>query len=308
MLRFLFLFTISQSFLVFLHSEPDAILNQMKEKYLQNDIQAVLSSIDPEIQKTNDKNKKAELLLLKARALWKDQNEEKALSTFMQSLSCVEISSQKKISLEENENYSQFFQIYLQEGTKPPQEVAHKLQELVIPYLEKNPTHSTIQFLHAAILANLGKLEDFFPVFLQSYKEHPDHFMAHKTKGVLYVLLYEKATSQEVRKEMNRKAIFEMQKALHLYPEDVHVHKILFMLADKETRKAIVEEVFQIIFSKNIQINRTLLPLYVNQALIMKDPDLAERFIEKARTWYETSRILHQLQQTVDEFKKTRSR
>ena len=281
---------------------------KIKEKYSQDCLSDACSMIDLQIQATKNRNEKAQLLLLQSCILWKDQKEEEALSTYLQSLACFDTPSQRKISDQENESYKKIFQVYLQESTRAPQEVANELQDLVVPYLEKNPNHTTLHFMYAASLANLGKFEDFFFVFSQSYKEFPDHFMSHKTKGVLFVLLYEKATSQELRKKMNRAAILEMQKALHLYPEDVHVHKILFMLASSDNRKEIVDDVFGVIFSKNIQINRSLLPLYVNQALIMKDPDLAERFIEKARSWYETSRILQQLQQIVDEFKKSTSR
>lgn len=224
-----------------------------------------------------------------------DQQEEEAFKSYLECLERAEWQSGKQPSATEQEIFNSLFQIYLEK----PQE----LEVSVKSALQEHPDFHLVQYFYASTCANQHKFEPFFYLFYQSYKAYPESHFAHKTKGVVSSLLYQRARNLDAREQFRKKAITHFTKALEIMPKDTSVHRMLLSTSTEVDRQEVVRAVIEAVVGQNIVIVRHEIPFYVNHALMAKMPDLADRLIDKAKSWYEYSRILQEMQNQVNMYK-----
>ena len=86
-------------------------------------------------------------------------------------------------------------------------------------------------------------------------------------------------------------------------PQDTALHKMLIYTSSDKDRKQAVQFVIESIIKNNVQLGRGEIPFYINHALWQDEVDLAERLLEKANSWYEYSRIIDQMQESISQHK-----
>lgn len=249
-----------------------------------------------ELRSLIQKNPRSDLYLLLAVNYLLDQQEEAAFKAYMQCLEIAPVKSGKKPSPAEQELYDALFSLYLDK----PQELEVEAKKV----MKAHPDSRLAQYFLAASFANQRQYEPFFYLFYQSYTAYPDNHMAHKTKGVVASLLFQRSRDIETREKWRRDAIDHLKRALALMPKDKGLHRMLLTTASDKDRTVLVELVIRTIVDHNIVIGRQEIPYYVNHALMVQKPELAQLLIDKAKSWYEYSRIIEQMQTQIDQQKK----
>ena len=248
-----------------------------------------------ELKAMIQKQPRAEYFLLLAENYLYDQQEEEAFLAYLQCLSHAEVKSLVP-SKREQEHFDSLFTVYLER----PQELEVEVKKV----LDKHPNSYLVQYFLAAALANKRDFGPFFRLFYQSYINYPESFMAHKTKGVVASLLYNRARELDARERQRVAAIEHFTSALKLMPKDKGLHRMLLATCSEKDREAVVRLVIETIVHNNVVVLRQEIPFYVNHALMVQNPELAQLLLDKAKSWYEYSRILQELQTQIDQQKK----
>ncbi len=225
-------------------------------------------------------------------AYLRDQQEEEAFVSYLDFLKRVEKSPLKAPSDAERARYSELFTLYLANDPK----VDDELKGLPKDYY-------MCQFLRASRLANQRKYEEFFTVFAESYIRYPDSHMALKTEGVIESLIFQRTKKPEAKEHWRKKALQSFRDSLQKNPHDVSLHKMIIYTASDNEKKEVISFVLTQIIEHNVEINRREIPFYINNALLVDEVLLAESLIDKAKTWYEYSRILDEMDQQVTQYK-----
>lgn len=247
------------------------------------------------LQKLTQKNPTSDHYLLLAISYLLDQQEEAA---FMAYVKCLDFAPKKMgqtLSTKEKAASDELMALYV---TNNPE-----FEKRVDKVMQEHPDYTYCQFFFASHLANQHKFEPFFYLFYQAYMAYPDSHMAHKTKGVVASLLFQRAKSLEEKDIWRKKALEHFAKGMALLPEDRALHKMMIYTAADSERKAIVHQVIEQICQADVKIPRGELAFYINHALWVDETLLAERLIDKAKSWYEYSRMLQEMQQLVDTHK-----
>jgi hypothetical protein len=84
-------------------------------------------------------------------------------------------------------------------------------------------------------------------------------------------------------------------------PEDISLYKMLICTASAEEKKETVVFAIKTIIDSNVVIPRGDIPFYINEALLTDNVDLAEKLLERAKSWYQYSRIIQEMQRQIDE-------
>lgn len=265
---------------------------------LKEEILALEKKI-PHLSLQDKGKKKAELAAL----YYEDQDQEKALQTFLDALQDFPLSSEKQreITADEAPHYQQALALYLNQNSGQDVEgVARQLLACYLPMVEKNPSFIHINFLIAAAYANLGDFPTFFRAFVSSYSQDPDHYMAYRTKAILHLKLHEKVRSS-VEREQQRKEIYEnINEALKRNSRDITLYKLKILFSADADRFQSVQTSLQKILDENIIPPRIDLLFYTKEAVDSHQKELAKRFLSKAHEWYPYSRQLNTAQELVD--------
>ena len=175
-----------------------------------------------------------------------------------------------------------------------------QLEEKVQECLKQHPKATYLQFLLASSYANQHKFEEFFYSFYPAYTAYPNSYLASKTQGVLSTLLLQRARTPEEKEVWRKKAVAFFTKAFYEMPQDFGLHKMLILTALDSERAEAVKLVCNTVIEKNIQIPRSDVPFYIGQALGVHDIALADRLLDKAKSWYEYSRVLDDMKKQID--------
>jgi hypothetical protein len=246
---------------------------------------------------------KAQLEVVLATVYVKDQKEEEAFQMFLRALSDIPQKQAASPSKEELQIYNSSLPIYLEQAKCPASQAAKELESKLEPVLTAHPEYDQVRFLFAAAKANQHQYEDFFYHFYKAYTQNQACFLAYRTLGILNIKLFEKARLID-EKEQRRQ---EMQKFLHLALKenvnDVALYKLLIVFSPAEARKKAVHEVLDMIVQNSVQVPRSDISFYVNEALVACEKESAERFLDKQATWYQYSRIIEEMRKVVSDDK-----
>lgn len=244
-----------------------------------------------DIQQAPQKDK-GKLLDRLALLYLKDQDQESAFAAFIESLEQKQTQSAPPNFSDSDPAYKDALAIYMAGQAENPQISAQKLIEKYAQKLKEQKEPSPIGFLVAAAYANLCLYEEFFNFFYDAYASFPNHFLAYKTKALLHVKLMERRRSEPERR-LQREAILQnLNAALALEPQDTTLYKLLITFSFPESIKEQIQRCLKKILDGNMIIPRSELQFYVQETVDIKDYDLAQRFLDRAREWYPNSRIV----------------
>ncbi len=225
-------------------------------------------------------------------AYLRDQQEEEAFIAYMDLLKRAQKLAPKEPSEREVNRYNELFTLYLANDPKIDDELANLPNDFYM-----------CQFLKATRLANARKYEEFFTTFYESYIRYPDTHMAHKTEGVIASSIFQRAKEPEVKEIWRKRAIESFKISLKKNPHDISLHKMLIYTASDNEKKEILSFVCSEVLAHNVMLARREIPFYINNLLLVEEVLLAESLIDKAKTWYEYSRILDEMQELVAQHK-----
>jgi hypothetical protein len=244
--------------------------------------------------------------LLKKLAIikFKDQEQEKAFQIFLEALEIAPDNSPAcSLTPDEEALYQKALSVYLDHNNGSPQIISEKIYRIYEPVLMQQPHLHLLAYLVASACANLGKYEEFFNLFYDSYCFYPNHYLAYKTKAILHIKLLERARTATER-ETQRWAIFQdLSKAIEKQPTDDSLYKMLIVFSPEEKKNYLLCDSLNKIIDGNMIIPRADMSFYVQKAVDAKEYALAQRFIDKAREWYRYSRVIDSAQQYLDAHK-----
>lgn len=287
-------------FFLFLLSTTLALASDEADKaVLQGNFKKAIELYKVLIPKKQGEDK--ELLQLKlAKAFLKDQDQEKGFKTFLELLGKIKTKTAPSMSKEEKVHYEKALATYLDHRGGKPLEIAKKIVTEFSPISNKQPNAHHLAYILAAAHANLGQFEKFFDLFYRSYRFYPDHFLAYKVKAVLHVKLFEKCHDTSDREFHRKEILTSLSKALERQPKDTSLYKFLILFSSEEQKAEILRTCLNKIIDKNIILPRSDIAFYVEEAVKAKDLILARRFVDKARSWYQYSRVINAAQQYID--------
>lgn len=246
---------------------------------------------------------KAELIKQLAIYYLKDQNHEKAFESFLTSLDAVCIDEPpENETQEEIDLYNQALAMYLNIHASA-KEMSEQIIKQYDPLLKKYPNAWHLEYLMALAYANLELYEEFFNHFFHSYRYDPEHFFAYKTKAILHIKLMERKRYDADRNREREAALQNFERALMKEPQDATLYKLLITFSFPETKKNQALRYLNKIVEENIIISRSEIMFFVQAAVDAKDNALAQRFIDKARGWYQQSKIVTAAQHYLDSHK-----
>jgi hypothetical protein len=293
-------------------SPPFSLMNRLVpslfdasfQKQIQDcEFSAVREELQKKIAEAESCEQKAELEVVLATVYIRDQKEEEAFQTFLQALCDVPQKNQIAPSKEELQIYESALPIYLEQAKCPASDAAVELESKLEPVLREHPEYVQVRLLFAAAKANQQQYEDFFFHFFKAYTENQECFLAYRTLGILNIKLFEKARLVEEREERRN----SVQKYLHLAlkenMKDVALYKLLIVFSPPEARGNAVREVLEMIVQNNIQVPRSDISFYVNEAMSASEKEVAKVFLDKQATWYQYSRIIEEMRKVVSDDK-----
>ena len=243
---------------------------------------------------------KGPILTRIAKLYWKDQEQEKAFQTFLLALEEKSTDKEYTLSSSEKQIYEEALKIYLDHTLGSPLKIANKILSHYSAHTKENPL---LGFIVAAAYANQGKFESFFDTFYPAYLICPDHYLAHKAKSILHIKLYERARSAKEREEQRQEIMLHLGRAIQKYPQDESLYKLQIIFASDCNKGKVLEASLNKIIDDNIIIARSDLSFYVAEAVEAKNFPLAQKFIDKARDWYQYSRVVNSAQDYLDKHK-----
>lgn len=244
-----------------------------------------------ELQGLTAKKGDAALYLQLAVCYLQDQQEEEAFKAYISCLEKAYSKQTKVMNAREEASLQELLPLYFAN--------AQDLEEKLTACLKAHPDYTYVQFMLAARAANAKKYEPFFYLFYDSYCSYPESHMSHKTQGVIASLLLQRVKSPEEKDVWRKRAIRSFLRASEICPEDTGLYRMIIFTSSESERKALVQQVIRQIIEKNSKIPRGDIPFFINAALMVDEVALAQGLLDKAKTWYEYSRILQEMQELV---------
>lgn len=208
------------------------------------------------------------------------------------------LSTQKKIDTPAppSEIYKNAFSIYLNPKGKPSQEIALEILTTYGP----DSSDPYLAYLLAASYANSGRLDRFYPLFLQGYLNDPDHYLAEKMKAVLHIKIYERLLPGPEKEQEREQILTHLRNAQAKYSDDHMLYKMQIAFASDEAKPRQVEMTLQEMMDKTVIYPRVDLLFYVRMALAVENRPLAEKFLEYSKTLFGYSRSIEAAQRILD--------
>ncbi|NGX43493.1 MAG: hypothetical protein K940chlam7_01791 [Chlamydiae bacterium] len=259
------------------------------------------------IERFQDKIERAtpnEIALLKGKLailLYRDQEQEKAFHIFLEALEEASPNQQLEPSREELQLYEEALHLYLEHGLASAHSTASQILQKYGPVLSQNDEYHLLRFIIAAACANQGNFEEFFDHFFTSYQLYPHHYIAHKTKSVLHIKLFERARTLQDREDQREKVISHVSEALERYPNDHALYKLIIAFSRDEDKPTRVRTYLNKIVENNIVIPRSEISFYVQQCVETEQKDVGMRFIKKTHEWYQYSRAVQAAEKLLGE-------
>ncbi len=295
-------FCLSLSFSgLFLEAQDSSNLKFTEPKFKICHYRAKLESLKTDILKQN--NEESAVYKELALAYLEDQQQEQAFLALVDSIKWM----QKKIvsipQAEDQKLYQEALKIYLEHnGAKAPVENAKKILAKYQPLMQ--PGYFLLNFLLAAAHANLGQYTEFFEEFYASYSCDPDHYMAYKTQAILYVKLYERSNQPFIKEQWRQAIVENAKKAVQKNPQDIALYKLILLFVTDSERHPHSVEILKKVLEKESVIQRADIAFFVQQAVLVKEFDLAQQVIDQAHTLYSSSQVITASQNYLNQQKK----
>lgn len=265
-------------------------------------------ALKEEIRELSKKNtesgeKNSALLLELAKKYQLDQDQEHAFVYF---LKAINVAAGVDIPYldEDNRIYSEALAVYLDPHAQSTRETAATILKNYGQLAKDHPEYIQIGFLVAASNANQGHYNDFFDLFYRSYLAAPNHYLAYKTKSIIHIKLFERASTLAEKDKQRESILHELSKSIELYPQDHTLYKMSVGFAPHEQKAAIISRSLKKIIDGNIVIPRTDIGFYVEESAKAGLYDEAQQLLNKAREWYQFSRIINTAQEFLDQQRK----
>jgi tRNA-binding EMAP/Myf-like protein len=247
-------------------------------------------------------DQKSEILLKLAIANYRDQNAEQAFKVFLEALSAVKTFKAAETSAEEKALYDQALKLYLEHHTgQDVTATAETLVQTVQPEVDRHPDYFLLKFLLAAAYANLGQFDLFFDNFYSAYLYYPKSYMAYRTLAILHIKLFEKSRTAEERKEQANLVFANILKAIEINPHDTSLYKLEISFAPDQQKPQVISRALKKIIDGNMMVPRADIVFYVAEAVDSQQKELAQQFVDKAREWYQYSRVVNNAQELIDQ-------
>lgn len=289
----LFLFTqlIHLLTLVPLTGEPEIFSIKDSIRRLEEDVHSASTQL------------KGKKFLSLALAYYRDQDQEKAFTAFLDSLEFTQTVPYKDTFVDQG-FYEDALKIYLDPHAQSTKETAEDILNKYGSLVKDHPDYTQLKFLVAASYANTGSFKEFFQLFYSAYEQAPNHYLAFKTKAIIHIKLLERADTLE-KKDLERQNILSaLEKAMGIYPQDHTLYKMTIAFSPPQKKQEVVNICLNKIININVIVPRTDLIFYIDEAVKTQQMDLAQKLLDKAREWYEYSRIINAAQQYLDQQKK----
>lgn len=273
----------------------DAVAAQLKKGNSKEAI-ALAQSL---LAKTHGADKSAlQVQLAIAYAL--DQEPASAFSIFLDALDTVPKSKPPEADGEEQRLYREALATYLDHQGPLAHRAAKEIMRDYGPIVEANPTYYLLEFIVAAAYANLSQFEAFFPLFYDAYQRYPQHYLAYKTKALLNLKLWQRGKVPGEREVLRQQVKENIEQAIERYPKDASLYKMAIAFSSDEEKPNVVAACLKNIVEGNIIIPREDVLYFVQTAVSSGHRDLAQSFVESARSWYKHSRAVEHAQQLID--------
>jgi len=225
--------------------------------------------------------------------LFREQKLEESISAFLKVLG-----QQKSVEkpTPQSEKFREAYGVYLNLHGKPAAVVA---QELIRDY---GPTTEDpyLAYLLAAGYANMGRFDQFYPLFLLGYTNDPHYYMADKTLAVLHIKLYERLLPGEAKERERKEILLNLQNALLKNPSDHMLYKMMIAFAPEVSRRELVDTTLNTMIREKVVYPRTDLLFYVKIALATGNRPLAQQFVDYSKGLFGYSRSLEAAQRMLD--------
>lgn len=264
-------------------------------------LKQALSAQENSINDAHDPEARAQSKAELARLYYKDQQQEKALRTYLDALDIAVPIPPPPAREEEKQLYDRAMTTYLNNKELHPREVASSLKKEFQPYIERHPDAYLLTFIVATADANLDNFDAFFPLFLKSYSHYPTHYFSYKTRGLLHIKLFEKLSVGSQRESERQLVIENLEQALKQIPEDTALYRMILAFVPEDQKKDAVERYLKSIMDNNIEIPRGEILFYVQQAVSVNDCAIAQQFVDYAKKWYPYSRAINGAQFFLDQ-------
>lgn len=233
-------------------------------------------------------------------AYYKDQEHEKAFIAFLEAL-LTSNEQPATASKNETEAYQKALKIYLEDAGLSPIETARKILGKFETHDQEIKDDPHLNFLIALSYANLGQYDRFFEKFYDSYVNNPQHFLVYKAKAALCIKLYERAKTLEERTAQADWIIRHAQKALELNPQDTSLYRMILGFTPPDKKANRLKTIIEKLIDRNIVVARQDIAYYNELAIFFQQYDLAQKFLDKARSWYAYSRVIHEAQEYLNQ-------
>jgi len=241
----------------------------------------------------------AALKMRLALACYRDQDDVAAFRTYLEALNAVQVRQAPTPTAEEQQFLEEGLRIYLDPGGATSREVALILGKKYASIVGEHPEYFLLNFLVASAHANLGLFDDFFERFFVSYVHNPQHFLAHKIRGILHVKLFERLSDPLEREEQRSLALACLQEAVTVKPNDHSLYRMIIALSRCEDKRSVVTSSLRKMAADDIVVPRRDIYFYVQQAVEVGEEEVAKLFLDKAKLWYQYSRTIDAAEQLL---------
>jgi hypothetical protein len=215
--------------------------------------------------------------------------------------------SVQQVPFEDPKGYQEALKLYLSSHSGNVASISKAIVDTYSPLLENQPG-SQLGFIVAAAYANLGDFINYFDYLYASYKVYPDHYLVNKSKAILHLKLFVRFPPGP-EKEQERAALQkELTAAANKFPNDTSLYRLMITYAEDSKKKDIVATSLNRIIDMDIFIPRADLDFYIQNAFANAPVELTEKFICRAKQWYEFSRVVAAAQQRLNEQEAIRGR
>lgn len=229
---------------------------------------------------------------------FREQEIDTAFIHYLKALDELNVQKAPKMCPEEKKLFAAALDTYLEGAGSDPVRVARQLLDT---YGDADPSWLHLQFVLSAAYANLGEFGAFFSRFYAAYPFMKEHFLAKKTRGILYLRLASRTPDVQAKNSYTQEAFCAFTEALAKNPKDASVYKVLIFLAKDEKNRPLVRSYLQKMVHASARIARGDIERYVHEACGMGEMELAQQIIDLARMQYTFSRALIAAQEYVNQ-------
>lgn len=232
-----------------------------------------------------------------AKALWMDQNQERAFSVFIEALNEIPPAQPSVLLMDEKPYYDAALSLYLNHRPEEAKNFGQKIRDTYLPLVKQHPNWTKLPFLVALADANLSDFEHFFDLFYFAYKNDSTHFLALKTKAILHIKLFERAKTPGDRERQREIILKLLDQAERAYPQDFSLYRLEIAYATPEKKSLVKQHVLNKILALTMIPSRVDTLYFAKLAQESDDVELKNRWFSATKKWYPGSRSLQQLEE-----------